>query len=584
MATQPASSPFAADQMEELHRLLDGSTAEQRTWLSGYVAGFAAAHGHPAEAAAAPPARKAALTILYATESGNAEALALAARKEAARLGLAPRVLDMADTSPEEIARAGDLMVIASTWGEGDAPQRAEAFMAALMAEDAPRLDGLRFSVLALGDRAYAKFCETGRLIDERLAALGATRIAPREECDLDYETPAKAWIGTTLREIGTKAGASIIHVDFMRPTGGEATWTRAHPFDAEITARTDLNSSRSDIHTWHLELSLEGSGLAYEPGDSLGFVPTNDPAMVADVLDAAGLAGDDTLRAALTTTLDITTLNQPQIAAYAALAEDAGLAAIAQDATRSAEFIHGRQLVDLLHAAPRTLAAEELAGLLRPLAPRLYSAASSRKLAGDEAHLLIGEVAWDSHGRARHGVASGDVAARRRVGDSLPVYVQANRHFRLPETAETPIIMIGPGTGVAPFRAFMQESEATGAKRRSWLFFGARRFTHDFLYQLEWQDWLKDGVLTRMDVAFSRDQMGKVYVQDRMWEKRAELHAWLQDGARIYVCGDAKGMAKDVHATLIRIIAEQSGSNAAQAEGVLRDMVKSGRYLRDVY
>ena len=584
MASLPAPSPFAEDQLADLDRLLAGATAEQRVWLSGYVAGYHAANDSRPAAPATPPAQKAKLTILYATESGNSEALALAARKEASRLGLAPRVLDMADTSPAEIAKAGDLLVIASTWGEGDAPQRAEPFLAELMGDSAPRLDDLRFAVLALGDRSYAKFCETGRQIDARLATLGAKRIAQREECDLDYEVPAKAWIGTTLREIGTAAGASVIHVDFMRPAAAEEGWSRARPFAAELTASLDLNSSRSTTHTWHLELSLAGSGIAYEPGDSLGFLPTNDPALVDDVLEAAGLAADEALRAELGSKLDITTLNQPQIAAYANLTDDAGLAAIAQDATRAAAFIEGRQLIDLLAAAPRKLAAEELKGLLRPLAPRLYSIASSRKLVEADAHLLVAQVGWESHGRGRKGVASGDLAERRRVGQTLPVYLQANRHFRLPAEAETPIIMIGPGTGVAPFRAFLQELEATASKRPSWLFFGARNFTHDFLYQLEWQDWLKDGVLSRMDVAFSRDQPGKIYVQDRMWEKRRDVYAWLQDGARLYVCGDAKGMAKDVHVTLLRIIAEQSGRDLAHAEESLRGMVKTGRYLRDVY
>jgi sulfite reductase (NADPH) flavoprotein alpha-component len=584
MASMPATSPFAEDQLADINRLLTGATPEQRIWLSGYVAGFNAANDKGETAPAAPPARKPALTILYATESGNSETLALAAKKEATRLGLAPRVLDMADTSPADIARAGDLLIIASTWGEGDAPQRAEAFVADLMGADAPRFENTRYAVLALGDRSYAKFCETGRQIDERLAALGARRLAPRQECDVDFEAPARAWIGTTLREIGTEAGASVIHVDFMRPSAGEDGYSKARPFAAEITGLVDLNSSRSTTHTFHAELSLEGSGLAYEPGDSLGFLPTNDPALVDDVLEAAGLASDDTLRSELATKLDVTALTEPQIAAYASLTGDAELNALAQDTHRARDFIANRQFIDLLAAAPRSLAAEELRGLLRPLAPRLYSVASSRKLVGEEAHLLVGQVAWESHGRARNGVASGEIALRRRVGQTLPVYVQANRHFRLPQDAETPIIMIGPGTGVAPFRAFMQEAEATTRPGPSWLFFGARNFTHDFLYQLEWLDWLKDGVLSRMDVAFSRDQPEKIYVQHRMWEQRREFYAWLQEGAHLYICGDAKGMAKDVHATLLRIIAEQSGRDVSHAESVARDLVKSGRYLRDVY
>ena len=586
MASLPVSlgvAPFPDDQLADIRRMLAGATAEQRNWLSGYIAGYQAATEARA-APAAPAARKMPLTILYGTESGNSETLAGAARKEAARMGFAARILDMADAAPDDIARAGNLLVIASTWGEGDPPQRAEAFYSALMSDAAPRFADLRFGVLALGDRAYANFCATGRRIDERLAALGGHRIAPCVECDLDYEKPANAWIGDSLRELGPDSGAAVIHVDFMRPAGAEESFGRNRPFEAEITTLLNLNGSRSTTRTFHVELSLADSGIAYEPGDSLGFLPTNDPALVDAVLNAAGLAGQAELRHALSERLDITTLTPAQIGAYAAVVGDAKLAAIADDVSRAAEFQRDRQFVDLLEAAPHRLTAEQLTGLLRPLPPRLYSVASSRKLVGEEAHLLVGTVAWQSHGRQRKGVASADLAERRAPGQRMKIYLQQNRHFRLPAEPDRPIIMIGPGTGVAPFRAFMQECEATGAARQSWLFFGARNFTHDFLYQLEWQDLLKRGILTRMDVAFSRDQPEKIYVQDRMWEARGELFAWLQEGAHLYVCGDAQAMAKDVHATLARIVADRSGRGEKAAQAYLRDLQKSGRYLRDVY
>ena len=580
--TLPAT-PFAEDQIALIRRLVAEASPEQRQWLSGYLAGFQAANDATAlPVPAAATAAKRPLTILYATESGNAEALAGAARKSAARLGFAAKAIDMADTTPAQMAGAENLLVIASTWGEGDPPQRAEAFLSALHADDAPRLDGLRFAVLALGDRAYAQFCATGRQIDERIETLGGTRIASRIDCDLDYQKPAGAWIDATLREIAPPedAGAAVIHVDFARPAAEDP----ARVFDAEITAQINLNSSRSDIETHHVELSLAGSGIAYEPGDSLGFVPRNDPALVEEVLRLAGRDGDDTLRAALTEQFDITTLTRGQIGEYAALVGDARLQALVADDTRATDFLRDRQFVDLLAAAPNRLSAEQLTGLLRPLPPRLYSIASSRASVGDEAHLLIAAVRWASHCRARKGVASNDVAERRGVGTTLPVYLKPNPHFRLPQDSATPIIMIGPGTGVAPFRAFLQQREATGASGRNWLFFGARRFTHDFLYQLEWQDWLNAGVLQRIDLAFSRDQRGKIYVQHRMWEARRELYAWLQEGARVYVCGDAKAMAKDVHAMLLRVIADQSDSDADAAAAYLRRMQQEGRYLRDVY
>ena len=578
------AAPFAEDQLAQIKRLVAGSTAEQRQWLSGYIAGFQAATETRA-APAAPPAAKAPLTILYATESGNSESLAGAARKAAQRMGFAAKTLDMADATPEQVARAGNLLVIASTWGEGDPPQRAEAFYAALMSDAAPRFADVRFAVLALGDRAYANFCETGKRFDERLAELGGQRIAPRVDCDVDYETPAKKWIDASLRKLEPDAGAAVIHVDFARPAASEEeAHSRTRPFEAEINEIINLNGSRSSTETYHLELSLEGSGIAYEPGDALGFVPTNDPALVDDVLTRAGLADDAALREALSERFDLTTLTRDQITNYAALTGETKLGALVQDPAQAAEFMRDRQLVDLLDAAPHRLSADQLTGLLRPLQPRLYSVASSRAAVGEEAHLLIGAVRWESHGRVRKGVASAEIAERRKAGQQLKVYLKPNTHFRLPADPGQPVIMIGPGTGVAPFRGFLQEREAAGATGRNWLFFGARNFTHDFLYQLEWQDWAKAGLLSRVDLAFSRDQREKIYVQHRMWEARRELFAWLEEGAAVYVCGDAKAMAKDVHGTLLRVIAAESGRTEEAAAEYLRGLQKSGRYLKDVY
>jgi sulfite reductase (NADPH) flavoprotein alpha-component len=588
-----AGAPFSEDQLAQLKRLLGGATHEQRVWLSGYIAGLEELAAPQAAAPAAPPAAKAKLTILYATESGNAEALAGAARKAASRQGFNAKTLDMADATPDQIAKLDNVLLIASTWGEGDPPQRAEAFYAALMAANAPRLERVKFAVLALGDRAYAQFCETGRRFDARFEELGATRLAPVVECDLDYKKPASAWIETTLRLLDDKPAndTAVIRVAFPRPATAEADEDEVDPvpFAAEVSELINLNSSRSDIETYHVTLSLEGSGIAYEPGDSLGFVPENDPALVADVLRAAGIAGDAGLEAALRQQYDITLLTRGQVASYATLTGDKGLAALAADEPALAQFLSDRQFVDLLDAAPHALSAEQLVGLLRPLPPRLYSVASSRKAVDDEAHLLVAKVQWDSHGRARRGVASGQVADRLKVGDTLPVTLKANPHFRLPDDPDRPVIMIGPGTGVAPFRAFLQEREAVGAGGRNWLFFGARRSMHDFLYQLDWQDWQKSGLLSRIDLAFSRDQREKNYVQHRMWDARAELYAWLRDGAAIYVCGDAKAMAKDVHTTLLHVIADQSGAgiSAAGLEAAtneLRTLQRDGRYKRDVY
>jgi sulfite reductase (NADPH) flavoprotein alpha-component len=564
----PETAPFPADQIAVLNQIISRTNAEQRTWLSGFLAGYQAATA-PQPAAAAPPARRAPLTILFGTESGNAEALADVARKAAGKLGFAARMLDMADATPAQIAGVQNLLVIASTWGEGDPPQRAIDFFAALMADDAPRLEGLRYSVLALGDRAYAKFCEAGRLFDERFAALGATRVAERIECDLDYEAPAGTWINATLgtlqAELGEPEAGAVIHVDFARPAAGTAAWSRTRPFEAEVTERVRLSGSRSSSDTWHVELSLAGAGIEYEPGDSLGFVPVNDPRQVDAVLATTGLADNAPLRTKLLEQFDIATLTAPKFDEYA------GGALSRQD---------GWQIIDMLEAAPRKLSEEQLLALLRPLAPRYYSIASSRKAVPDEAHLLIAAVRYATHGRERNGVASVDVAERRKAGDRLRVFLKPNPHFRLPTDPERPVIMIGPGTGVAPFRAFMQERDAIGARGRNWLAFGHRNYTHDFLYQLEWQDLLKRGVLTRLDVAFSRDQPEKRYVQHALWDARRELYAWVQDGAAIYVCGDANAMAKDVHGSLQRILGEGGKDGIAALDALRRE----GRYLRDVY
>ncbi|MDB5399814.1 MAG: flavodoxin [Rhodopila sp.] len=574
----PDTAPFAQEQIAALNRVISVTTAEQRAWLSGYLAGLQAASGSQAAVPAAPPAKRAPLTILFGTESGNAESLAAQARKAAAKLGFAPKVVDMADFSPAQAAATENLLIVASTWGEGDPPQRAVDFYEALMADDAPRFDKTRFAVLALGDRAYAQFCEIGRKIDERLAALGGARITDRIECDLEFETPATGWVDSTLEqlnaEVGTKeAGASVIHVDFARPSADAPT--RARPFEAEITEHVRLTGSRSTSDTHHVAVSLEGSGIAYEPGDSLGIVPSNDPALADAVLKAAGLHGDDKLRGALIDRLDITTLTTRQIEDFA---RETGSNPL------PADWAAGRQIIDLLETAPGSLTAEQLTVLLRPLPPRYYSIASSRRAVGEEAHLLVAGLRYASQGRDRAGVASVDITARHREGDKLKVFLRPNQHFRLPADSDRPIIMVGPGTGLAPFRGFLQDREATGAGGRNWLVFGHRNYTHDFLYQLELQDWLKSSLLTRLDVAFSRDQPEKRYVQNTLWDARADLYAWLKDGAALYLCGDANAMAKDVHAMLLRILADQGKQDAAAAKAELDAIRRDGRYLRDVY
>jgi sulfite reductase (NADPH) flavoprotein alpha-component len=577
----PDTAPFNAEEIESLNRLVSSATATQRAWLSGFLAGLDVAPAAHKPAPAAKPSEP--LTILFASESGNSEKLAGDMAKAARRRGFKPTVIDFADLDMAALAGVRRLAVIAATWGEGDPPARAAAAYRDLMSDAAPRLNDVEFAVLALGDRAYAEFCAVGKAIDERLEALGARRIAERIDCDLDFATPAGRWIDGTLgafapaSDAGPITGNQVIEVDF----GNRAEPSR-EVVEAVVAEHINLNSSRSDKQTIHIELAFDGAVPPYHPGDSLEIYPHNDPALVEALLAATGLAGSEALRAELTSGRDITTLSIKTLETYAEITGHKDVKALIAGGT-GRDWIVGRQLIDLFEAYPFELSAEALRSLTRPLAPRAYSIASSRREVGDEAHLLVAAVRYESHGRARAGVASTFVADRLKKGERVRVKLRPNKHFALPAD-DRDIIMVGPGTGVAPFRAFVQERRAAGATGRSWLFFGDRHFTHDFLYQLEWQDALKDGALTRMDVAFSRDAPQKVYVQNRMWEQRRELVEWLDKGAYLYVCGDAKAMAKDVRATLVRVFADVKELSAAAAEDAVREMERGKRYLQDVY
>ena len=576
----PRTAPFADDERASLDGVLSRASVVQRAWLTGFLAGLDAANAPPLPVAPPRPAEP--LTILYASESGNAERLAQDTAKLARKSGFKPKVIDFADLDLASLPTERRLLVIASTWGEGEPPGRAARAYAALMGEGAPRLPGVSFGVLALGDSAYAEFCEIGKRIDARLEELGATRAVDRVDCDLDLDALAAAWIKgalATLRPSQDEAD-NVVAVDFSSRPAAEIS---REPVAVEVREHVNLNSSRSGKETIHLALGFEGLGLAYEPGDALELYPENDPALVDAVLSVTGLADDEGLRRSLVSERDVTTLSAGAVEKYAAATGHAGVKALLADG-RGREWIAGRHLIDLLDAFPASLDRDQLMALARPLPPRAYSIASSRKEVGDdEAHLLVAPVRYEAHGRARAGVASTFAADRLRVGATIRARLKPNRHFRLPEPS-TDIIMVGPGTGVAPFRAFVQERRAVGASGRNWLFFGDRHFTHDFLYQLEWQDALADGSLARLDLAFSRDQPAKVYVQDRLWARRRDLVEWLDGGARLYVCGDAKQMAKDVRATLVSALADVRALTPDAAEDAVATLERERRYLQDVY
>ena len=587
----PKNAPFTPEEIDALNSVVARTTPQQRAWLAGFFAGFEAAQaGGAAQPAAAPKPRQP-LTVLYASESGNAEALALRTKKLAQKHGLDAKVIDFADADFATLSKAKNIIVYAATWGEGDPPSRAVDFYNALMSEEAPRLEGVRFAVLALGDTAYAQFCATGKAIDARLEALGATRAHDRVDLDLDYAKQAAEWTEKALGELAPAADAAgtatVVHVDFkgsgLLAEDDEPQFTVENPLTGEISALVNLNGSGSTRETWHVEIAAEARGFSYLPGDAIGVVPENDPKLALEVAEAVGLGSDGSVVQKLRERYDITTLSRPLVEAYAKLTRRTDAAKLAeQDAfTR---FAADRQLVDLFETYAEKLSPEQLFGLLRPLPGRLYSVASSPKAHPGEAHLLIGAVRWESHGRKRGGVASTYFADRRKVGDAVRVYVKPNRHFRLPEDGNRPIIMIGAGTGVAPYRAFLEERVELEQKGKSWLVFGERNYTNDFLYQLEWQEHLASGSLTRIDVAFSRDQPEKIYVQQRLWEARDELLGWVEEGAHIYVCGDEKGMARDVDVMLSRILAESARGDDEAGRAKLKELAKAGRYQRDVY
>jgi sulfite reductase (NADPH) flavoprotein alpha-component len=578
-ATIPKTAPFSEEDVETLNRVVGPASAIQRAWLAGFLAGVESVSGAVQPSAPARPAEP--LTIVYASESGNCEKLANDLAKAARKNGLKPTLIDMADLDLAALSAAKRLLVIAATWGEGEAPARAIRAYGELMGEGAPRLDGVEYSVLALGDTAYTEFCAIGKKIDERLAALGGKRVVERVDCDLDFAEPAGRWIGGAVKALAPPdAGRGrVIEVDFG---GKPATAPNTDMVEAEITEHVNLNSSRSTKETIHLALAFAGGAPAYEPGDSLDLYAENDPAYVDELLKLAGLSSDDKLRAEFIKSRDVTTLSLKTIETYAAQTGHQYVKALIAEG-QVKEWIAGRQLIDLIAMFPIALTAERLRAVTRPLAPRAYSIASSRREVGEEAHLLISAVRYQTNGRARKGVASNYAAERLKRGGRVRVKLKPNKHFALP-AGDRNIIMVGPGTGVAPFRAFVQERRATAASGRSWLFFGDRQFTHDFLYQLDWQDALKDGALTRMDVAFSRDRPEKIYVQHKMWEGRRDLIEWLDGGANFYVCGDAKNMAKDVRATLVRAYADVKALSPEAAEQAVAGLERDKRYLTDTY
>ncbi|MCM3787156.1 assimilatory sulfite reductase (NADPH) flavoprotein subunit [Domibacillus indicus] len=609
MQLQVTNSPFNEEQAELLNRLLPTLTEGQKVWLGGFLAASpsvtvsaapapaAAEIAAPVQAAAAPAVSKD-VTILYGSQTGNAQRLAQKAGQTLESNGFNVTVSAMSDFKPNNLKKVQNLLIVASTHGEGDPPDNAITFHEFLHGKRAPKLDDLQFSVLSLGDSSYEFFCQTGKEFDQRLEELGGKRIAPRVDCDLDFDEPAAEWIDSVVKSLSEASAPAAAQAApaAAGPQVAESEYSRTNPFRAEILESINLNGRGSNKETRHIELSLEGSGLTYKPGDALGIYPENDPKLVDELIAAFGWNPDETvtinkqgdvlsLRNALLTHYEITVLTKPLLEKIAQLTGVDELHDLIGDSEKVKAYIHGRDLLDVVQQfGPFGVSPQDFVNVLRKMPARLYSIASSLEANPDEVHLTIGAVRYNANGRDRSGVCSILCAERLEPGDTLPVYIQHNDNFKLPENPETPVIMIGPGTGVAPFRAFMQEREELGADGKAWMFFGDQHFVTDFLYQTEWQKWLADGVLTKMDVAFSRDTAEKVYVQHRMQENSKELFEWLQQGAAVYVCGDEKNMAHDVHQTLIDIVEKEGSMSREQAEKYVADMQQQKRYQRDVY
>ncbi|MGG3450532.1 assimilatory sulfite reductase (NADPH) flavoprotein subunit [Domibacillus aminovorans] len=608
MQLQVINSPFNQEQAELLNRILPTLTESQKVWLSGYLAASQSASipGTPEAPVAELPAENTRqtiskeVTILYGSQTGNAQGLANNAGKTLEGRGFQVTISSMSDFKPNNLKKVQNLLIVVSTHGEGDPPDNALSFHEFLHGRRAPKLDDLRFSVLSLGDSSYEFFCETGKQFDKRLEELGGDRIASRVDCDLDFDEPAAEWIESVLNGLSEAQveGSAAAPAAAGTAAAGETIYSRTNPFYAEVLENLNLNGRGSNKETRHLEISLEGSGLTYQPGDALGIYPQNDPELVNELIQALNSNPDETvtinkqgdirsLREAFTSHYEITVLTKPLLEKIAQLTDIDELHELISSGNEDKlkDYIEGRDLLDVVKDfGPFGISSQEFSDLLRKMPARLYSIASSLTSNPDEVHVTIGAVRYTTHGRDRNGVCSVLCADRLELGDTLPVYIQHNQNFKLPENPDTPIIMVGPGTGIAPFRSFMQEREEIGTEGKSWLFFGDQHFVTDFLYQTEWQKWLKDGVLTKMDVAFSRDTDEKVYVQHRMLEHSKELFEWLEQGASLYVCGDEKNMAHDVQNTLIDIIEKEGNMSREKAEAYVADMQQQKRYQRDVY
>ncbi|MFM5178821.1 assimilatory sulfite reductase (NADPH) flavoprotein subunit [Aeromonas veronii] len=587
-------SPLSDEQQRQLGQVLSTLNTQQLAWVSGYLYGLSQVGVQPvATAGAEVVAPCGSLTILYGSQTGNAKGVATAIKAQAEARGLPATLASMADYKPKQLKKESHLLVVVSTYGEGEPPESAVDLFEQLKKGKVGKLDGLKFAVLGLGDSSYEFFCQTGKDFDNFLASAGAERIYELASLDVDYQDAAKAWGEQALNAITatlSTAAASSSVASAVQQAVGHSQYSKENPFAARLSVNQKITGRDSTKDIRHIEINLADSGLTYQPGDALGVWFDNDAELVGEVLALTGLSGDEatahgTLRAALTSHFELTRLHGGFITGLADISDNAALKDLAGDKAQVNALVASAQVVDVLKRFPTALTAEQLVGLLRPLTPRLYSIASAQSEVEEEVHLTVGVVRYPQEdGTVRSGAASSYLADRLIEDGEVRVFVEHNDNFRLPQNPDTPVIMVGPGTGIAPFRAFMQEREAQGAEGKNWLFFGNPHFTQDFLYQVEWQRYVKSGLLSKISLAFSRDQANKIYVQDRLREAGQELYQWLEAGAHFYVCGDANKMAKDVQEALLDVIAEHGHKSREEAEEYLSELRRAKRYQRDVY
>ena len=602
-------SPLNEQQLKALHDIIDGLNDQSKVWLSGYLWGVSQSGQTPlstqsqGESVSAVPATAAPVTItlLSASQTGNARHVAQQLHDELSSAGLTVTHTPVSEYKPKALANEQYVIVVTSTQGEGEPPEEAFAFFKFLASKKAPSLDQLHFAVLGLGDSTYTHFCQAGKDLDQRLEALGASRLLPRVDADVDYDDIAREWRGQVLDVLKQQVASSSTGTASVTTTASSAVplvasaWHRDTPFDASILVNQKITGRGSDRDVRHIEIDLSGSGLTYAPGDALGVWYENDPALVDEWLSVTALSGEEPvsvqgqtlpLREALLRQFELTVNSTRLIERYASVAGNDELAARVREGRPALQaYADSTSPIDMLrqHPLSHPIDAATLVSWLRPLAPRLYSISSSQAEADDEVHITVGVVRYVIDDHERRGGASGYLS-RLTEDDKVRVFIEHNDNFRLPEDPATPAIMIGPGTGIAPFRAFIQQRAADNASGPNWLFFGNPHFLEDFLYQVEWQQYVKDGVLNRIDLAWSRDQAQKVYVQDKLREQGADVWQWLQDGAHLYVCGDASRMARDVDGALLEIIQQHGGLSAEDADDYLTTLRSERRYQRDVY